>query len=29
MDLNLYPKAGFIFTANPGVAGKKTNLFGA
>jgi sugar lactone lactonase YvrE len=29
MDLNLYPEAGFVFTANPGVSGKKTNLFGA
>jgi hypothetical protein len=29
MDLNLYPQAGYIFIANPGVVGKKTNLFGA
>ena len=29
MDLNHYPQAGFIFIANPGVTGKKTNLFGA
>jgi len=29
MDLNQYPQAGFIFIANPGVIGKKTNLFGA
>jgi len=29
MDLNQYPQAGFIFIANPGVTGKKTNLFGA
>ena len=29
MDLNLYPEAGFIFIANPGVVGKKTTLFGA
>ena len=29
MDLNLYPEAGFIFIARPGVSGKKTNLFGA
>ncbi|NBQ60093.1 MAG: SMP-30/gluconolactonase/LRE family protein, partial [Actinobacteria bacterium] len=28
MDLNDYPKAGFIFIANPGVTGKKTNTFG-
>jgi gluconolactonase len=29
MDLSVYPEAGFIFTASPGVSGKKTNLFGA
>ena len=29
MDLNQYPQAGFIFIANLGVTGKKTNLFGA
>ena len=29
MDLNLYPEAGFIFIASPGVTGKKTTLFGA
>jgi len=28
MDLNEYPQAGFIFIANPGVTGKKTNTFG-
>jgi len=29
MDLDEYPKAGFIFIANPGVSGKKTTTFGA
>ena len=29
MDLNEYPEAGFIYVAQPGVVGKKTNLFGA
>lgn len=29
MDLNQYPQAGFIFIADVGVTGKKTNLFGA
>ena len=29
MDLDKYPQSGYIFIANPGVTGKKTNLFGA
>ncbi len=29
MDLDKYPQSGYIFIANPGVNGKKTNLFGA
>lgn len=29
MDLDKYPHSGYIFIANPGVTGKKTNLFGA
>jgi hypothetical protein len=29
MDLTEYPAAGFIYVAQPGVVGKKTNLFGA
>jgi gluconolactonase len=28
-DLNKFPQAGFIFIAQPGVVGKRTNLFGA
>lgn len=28
MDLDKYPQSGYIFIANPGVTGKKTNLFG-
>lgn len=29
IDLNQFPQAGFIFIAQPGVVGKRTNLFGA
>jgi sugar lactone lactonase YvrE len=29
IDLDQYPQAGFIFIAQPGVVGKRTNLFGA
>jgi gluconolactonase len=29
IDLDQFPQAGFIFIAQPGVVGKRTNLFGA